>query len=115
MTTSEKIRLIRKAHGLTQDDFARSIGISRGNLANIEAGKVTPTLLLINCVALMYNVDKSWLLDDNNDDLGALNGSANILSIITDKYKQLDDNYKLFVENQINQLLDIQSRSNPDT
>ncbi|NFR74510.1 helix-turn-helix transcriptional regulator, partial [Clostridium botulinum] len=35
MKFPEKLKLIRKANNLTQADFANSIGISRGNLANI--------------------------------------------------------------------------------
>ncbi|GAC41686.1 helix-turn-helix domain-containing protein [Paenibacillus popilliae] len=110
MKFPEKLKLIRKANNLTQSDFANSIGISRGNLANIELGNVEPTQLFINCVSLMYNVDKNWLLDDSNDDLSALNGSVNMLALIMDKYEQLDDKYKAFVEKQINQLLELQSQ-----
>ena len=60
----------------------------------------------------MYNIDKNWLIDDNNDDLSVLNGSTNIASLIGEKYGQLDDKYKKFVENQILQLLELQ-RKNP--
>ncbi|WP_044480484.1 helix-turn-helix domain-containing protein [Paenibacillus antibioticophila] len=112
MNLSEKIKLIRKANNLTQDEFASSIGISRGNLANIELGNVTPTQLFINCVSLMYNVDKNWLLDDSNNDLSALNNSTNMISLIVEKYDQLDDKYKKFVEGQINQLLELQEQAN---
>ena len=96
---------------MTQAEFAESIGISRGNLANIERGIVKPTQIFINCVSLMYHVDKNWLLDDTDDDLSRLNGNANVLSLITDKYNQLDDDYKKFVENQINELLKMQTTS----
>jgi len=104
----EKLKLLRKANNMTQAEFAKSIGVSRGNLANIELGKVTPTLLFINCVSLMYHIDKNWLMDDDNNDLSALNGSTNMLPLIMAKYEQLDDKYKKFVENQINQLLELQ-------
>jgi transcriptional regulator with XRE-family HTH domain len=109
MNTSEKIKLIRKANNLTQAEFANSIGISRGNLANIERGNVVATPIFINCVSLLYNIDKNWLIDDTNDDLSFLNSSVNMQTLITEKYEQLDDKYKKFVENQINQLLDIQN------
>ena len=111
MNFSEKLKLIRKTNKLTQANFANSIGISRGNLANIELGNVEPTQLFINCVSLMYNIDKNWLLDDTNNDLSALNGSTNILSLIMDKYDNLDDKYKKFVENQITQLLELQNKN----
>lgn len=108
VTFADKLKLIRKANHLTQAEFADSIGISRGNLSGLELGKVTPTPLLINCISLTYNIDKTWLTDDKNDDLGALNGSANMAALIAEKYGQLDDKYKKFVENQILQLLEIQ-------
>jgi transcriptional regulator with XRE-family HTH domain len=111
MTFAEKLKLIRKTNNLTQAQFADSIGISRGNLSGIELGKVEPTQLLINCVSLMYNVDKTWLTDETDSDLSALNGSTNILALITKKYEQLDDKYKRFVENQINELLAMQEKS----
>ena len=108
---TDKLKLIRKTNEMTQAEFAESIGISRGNLANIERGIVKPTQVFINCVSLMYHVDKNWLLDDNNDDLSGLNGNANIVALIADKYSQLDDEYKKFIENQINELLKMQKPS----
>jgi len=112
MDIRDKIKLIRKANNLTQADFAAAIGISRGNLANIELGKVAPTRMFINCVSLMYNIDKKWLTDDDINDLSALNGSTNMIPLITKKYKKLDEKYKKFVENQINYLLSIQENQN---
>lgn len=109
MTFADKLKLIRKANNLTQDKFAASIGISRGNLSGLELGKVTPTPLLINCIALTYRIDKGWLVDDSNDDLSALNGCANLAPIIAEKYEQLDDKYKRFVKTQILQLLELQN------
>lgn len=108
MKISEKIKLIRKANNLTQSEFAASIGVSRANLTNIELGNVAPTPVFLNCVSLMYNIDKSWLLDDNNEDLSVLNGNINLPNLIAEKYELLDDKYKKFVENQIYQLLEIQ-------
>lgn len=109
MNFSEKLKLIRKSNNMTQADFANSIGISRGNLANIELGNVVPTPMFINCVSLMYHVDKDWLTDDSNNDLSALNNSTNMIPLILSEYEQLDDKYKKFVENQIMQLLELQN------
>lgn len=112
MTFANKLKLIRKTNNLTQAEFAESIGISRGNLSGLELGKVSPTPLLINCISLMYNIDKNWLTDENDNDLSVLNGSTNMAALIGEKYGQLDDKYKKFVENQILQLLELQ-KNNP--
>lgn len=109
MKFSEKLRWVRKANHMTQTDFAAALGISRGNLANIELGKVAPTALFINCVALMYNVEKDWLEDDDDDDLSALNGSALIPQILS-RYKRLNHNYRRFLEKQILELLELQEK-----
>lgn len=107
---ADKLKLIRKANNLTQAAFANSIGISRGNLSGLELGKVKPTPVLINCVALMYNIDKNWLMDDKNDDLSALNSATNMTSSIMAKYEQLDDKYKEFVNEQIIKLVELQRK-----
>lgn len=109
MNFADKLKLIRKKNKMTQAEFAESIGISRGNLANIERGIVKPTQIFINCVSLMYHIDKGWLLDDTNDDLCILNEDTNLISTIVSKYNLLDDEYKKFVENQINELLKMQN------
>lgn len=109
MNFTDKLKLIRKKNKMTQAEFAESIGISRGNLANIERGIVKPTQIFINCVSLMYHIDKEWLLDDDNDDQNVLNGNTKLLSAIVSKYNLLDDEYKKFVENQINELLKMQN------
>ena len=48
MNFTDKLKLIRKTNEMTQAEFAESIGISRGNLANIERGIVKPTQVFIN-------------------------------------------------------------------
>lgn len=109
MTFCEKLKLIRKMSDLTQAEFAKTLGISRGNLSGIELGRIKPTQLVINCVALAYNIDRKWLMDDANEDLNALNGSVNMIALLMDKYNQLDDKYKKFVENQIEALVKLQN------
>ena len=110
----EKLRLIRRANNLTQEEFARSLGISRGNLSGLELGKVEPTQLFINCVSLMYNIDKNWLTDESNNDLSALNGSSGLIYQIMEQYEKLSDPYKKFVENQIKELLEMQNQDKND-
>ena len=112
MKFPEKLKLIRKVNNLTQEEFSQSIGISRGNLSGLELGKVQPTQLFINCICLMYNIDKNWLTDDNNEDLNALKGSSGLIMQIMEQYDKLSDHYKKFVENQIRELLEMQSQDN---
>ena len=76
--------------------------------SGLELGKVEPTQVFINCVALTFHISKEWLMDDSNSDLGALTGSANMPPVIIGKYERLSAPYQRFIENQINELLLIQ-------
>ncbi|NFO89188.1 helix-turn-helix transcriptional regulator [Clostridium botulinum] len=111
MNIADKIKLVRTTKGLTQTEFANAIGLSRGNIANLELGNAKPTQLFINCVSLTFGVDKEWLTNDEDDSLEGLNNSKNIPCLISEKYDQLDDKYKEFVFNQIQQLLAMQDGS----
>lgn len=97
----EKLKLIRNAKNLTQAEFANAIGISRGNLSGLELGKVSPTPLLINCLSLMFGVDKEWLLDDDNEDLSALNDSSADRFEAMRQYELLDGESKKLVDDLI--------------
>lgn len=111
MQISEKVKLVRVSNNMTQEEFAKEIGISRTHLTNIELGKVKPSQIFINYVSLKFGISKNWLLNDNNDDLGNLNGKdSSILTLIAEKYDLLDDDYKKFIENQILELLEIQKK-----
>lgn len=103
-----KLKKLRKLHNMTQAEFAGALGVSRGNFSNIEGGRVSPTPLFINCVSLMFHIDRDWLTDDSKDDLGALMESANMRHRILSGYDQLNDNYKSFVADQIARLLELQ-------
>lgn len=108
MNFAEKLRKIRIANDLSQDKLAAIIGISRSYVANVELGKAKPTPVFINCVALTFGIDRSWLVDDACDDLTPILGSINMIELIMEKYAKLDDRFKKYVEKQIGDLLELQ-------
>ncbi|WP_051540269.1 helix-turn-helix transcriptional regulator [Clostridium ihumii] len=111
MYFSNKLKLIRTTNKLTQEQFAESIGVSRSNIANLELGNVKPTKLLINCIALTYNIDKEWLINNNYDGSDGIKKSTKtpIPDLLIEKYIQLDKKYQEFVLSQILELLRLQS------
>ena len=44
MTIGEKIKTFRKIAGLTQQELAENVGVSRSHLASIETGKYQPSI-----------------------------------------------------------------------
>ncbi|WMT40503.1 helix-turn-helix transcriptional regulator [Paenibacillus sp. D2_2] len=57
-----RIKCIRKEMKLNQSQFAKSIGISQGNLSEIEMGNSNPSAETLIAIRLNYNVNLNWLL-----------------------------------------------------
>lgn len=106
-----KLKRIRQTHNLTQNEISEMVGISRVNWNALENGKNNPTQLFINCVALMFEVDKGYLTNATQTDANVISSSAVMLKTILDKYDLLNDEFKRFIDNQIVELLEIQKRN----
>ena len=57
----ERIKAIRKALGLTQQEFADRLGIQRSTIAQYETGRNNPIDAVISLICREYNVDEVWL------------------------------------------------------
>lgn len=57
----ERIKAIRKALGLTQQEFADRIGIQRSTIAQYETGRNNPIDAVVSLICREYNVDEIWL------------------------------------------------------
>lgn len=58
---NEKISKIRKESQLTQEMFAKKMGISKNYVNLIENGKKKPSDRLISDICRNFNVNKEWL------------------------------------------------------
>lgn len=58
---NERIKELRKALGLTQQEFANRIGISRNNIATYETRKSGPGNSVIALICREFNVSEEWL------------------------------------------------------
>ena len=59
---SERIKLIRQSLGLTQDEFASRIGISRSALSLLESGKNNPSERTVMLICREFGVNLDYLL-----------------------------------------------------
>jgi len=59
-----RIRDFRAQHGLTQDELARDVGVSRQSIISIERGRYTPSLYLALRFAKFFNcsMDELFML-----------------------------------------------------
>ena len=57
----ERLKELRKALGLTQQEFADRIGISRGNIATYETREGSPGSSVVNLICREFSVNETWL------------------------------------------------------
>lgn len=57
----ERIKALRTAIGLTQQDFADRIGVKRNTVATYEMGRSTPSDSAISLICREFNVNEAWL------------------------------------------------------
>lgn len=57
----KRLKELRKALGLTQQEFADRIGISRGNIATYETRDGNPGNSVIHLICREFNVSEHWL------------------------------------------------------
>lgn len=62
MNISERIRFLRKEHlHITQESLGEPLGLTRANIANIEAGRIAVTERVILSICKEFNVNENWL------------------------------------------------------
>lgn len=58
---NDRIKKIRMSLGLSQDEFGRRLGVTRGAVTNIELNKVEPKPLFIGLICREFGVNEVWL------------------------------------------------------
>ena len=65
MKLSEKILDLRKQHGMSQEDLAERLGISRQAISRWESGTVLPDSANVLQLSKLFGVTTDYLLDDD--------------------------------------------------
>lgn len=58
---NQRIKALRKCLGITQDEFAKSINLSRNFIAQIEMGTKEPSDRTITDICRVYHANEQWL------------------------------------------------------
>lgn len=59
---SERLKALRKNHGLTQKELAESVGMTAASFSAYENGTKTPSLSVAVALSEVYNVSLDWLV-----------------------------------------------------
>ena len=63
---NNRIEEIRKAAGIRQEDFAKSLGVSRQTISSLETGRYNPSIQLAYKIARYFNlsIEDVFLFDE---------------------------------------------------
>ena len=64
---SEKIKELRKKKGLTQEDLANALNVSRQAITKWESGDGSPDIENLKNIALYFHVSVDYLIDSNTE------------------------------------------------
>lgn len=64
---NERIKELRKALSLTQQEFAERLSLKRNTIATYEMGKSIPSDRTITDICEKYNVNEDWLRDGTGE------------------------------------------------
>lgn len=90
MKLYEKITLYRKKNGLSQEELAEKIGVSRQAVSKWETGDALPEITKLKALADTFNVTVDFLLDENKAEFFQQSDSPSVS--VLDKYAdKIDD------------------------
>lgn len=60
-TVNERIKKLRQALNLSQEEFGKRLGVTRGAITNIELNKVEPKPLFVDLICREFNASENWI------------------------------------------------------
>lgn len=89
-----RIKELRKTLGLTQQEFADRLGISRGNIATYETREGNPGNSVINLICREFSVNEVWLRTGDGEMFAQRTRSQEIAEFVGKVLQGEEDNFK---------------------
>lgn len=104
-----RIRAVRKALKLSQNDFGERLGVSRSVIANLECSRVSPREPFISLLCKEYKVNRSWM-DTGEGEMFQQERPRDRLSEAIEIFKGLRPELQDYALKQIRGLADLQGQ-----
>lgn len=91
---NERIKQIRKALNMSQDDFGKRLGVTRGAITNIELNKTEPKPLFIKLICDTFEVNEEWVLNGTGEMFTQKSRSDIITDFLAESLKEEDNSFK---------------------
>lgn len=80
MSLGDKLLDLRKKAGLSQEDVADKLGVSRQTVSKWEMDKTIPELIKVKLLSQLYNVSYDYLINESN-----ISGDITSIEMIVDE------------------------------
>lgn len=91
---NERIKELRKAIGLTQQEFSDKLKISRNSIAAYETGRSNMGDAVINLICREFNVDETWLRTGEGEMFVPISRDEQIVDFMGDILKNESDSFR---------------------
>lgn len=91
---NDRLKKLRKALDLTQQEFADRIGVKRNSLANYETGRNTPIDAIIVSICREFNVNEEWLRTGAGDMFLPVDRNTDLARLTKLLLKEENDSFK---------------------
>lgn len=90
----ERIKELRKALKMTQQEFADRLNVQRGSIASYETGRISPSNAAISLICKELNVSEDWLRNGTGEMFIPITRDEEIASFIGSVQADVDDTFK---------------------
>lgn len=90
----DRLKELRKALDLSQQEFADKIGIKRGTIANYEVGRNEPIDAVVSLICEKFNVSENWLRTGNGEMFPPKDRLDEIAAITSDLFNSEPESFK---------------------
>ena len=108
MTISKRIRHVRQTLNMSQVEFAKSIYISNGYIAELECEHRKVNDRIIHLISLTFGVNEKWLRTGDGDMFFKTPGEK--LQRMVSLFSELPPKFQDYVVTQIEQLLHVTNK-----
>ena len=91
---NERLKQLRKALGLTQQEFADKIGSKRNTIAKYETNTNVPSTAVVSLICRVFNVNKEWIKSGEGEMFIPITRNDEIADLTAKLFKEEPDSFK---------------------
>lgn len=104
----ERLKMVRKAQKLTQEQFAVQLGLAKNFIYLMESGKNAISDRTIRDVCRIFGVNETWLRTGEGEMNGPASKEADIASITMQMFNLEEDSFRYQLQKYVSEMPDDQ-------